>query len=68
MLLPADADHECHEKYHRDARVYHELRGEGTVCAIDYGDERGKPYRVRFDNGEVLHICAGSSTPCVVAS
>ncbi len=32
------------EQYHQGCRVYHQIRGEGTIALIDRQDERGKPY------------------------
>ena len=35
------------------ARVEHPSRGSGKVIEVLANDARNKPYRVRFDNGEV---------------
>ena len=35
------------------SRLQHPTRGEGTVVQILANDPRGKPYKVKFDNGEV---------------
>lgn len=36
-------------------RVWHNTRGAGTVLGIYPGDERNKPYHVRFDAGDEHH-------------
>ena len=48
-------------------RVYHPIRGTGTVVDIVHDDERGKPYVVQYDDGTehryghdyVGHNCIG---------
>jgi hypothetical protein len=43
-------------------RVFHASRGNGTVMEIDMKDERGKPWRIVFDNGEEHHYSEHSLT------
>ena len=42
-------------------RVFHEGRGSGRLLKVVPEDERGKPYRVQFDNGEVHSYSAASA-------
>ena len=36
-------------------RVWHETRGIGVVVVVDPGNDRGKPYCVRFAEGDIHH-------------
>ena len=41
--------------------VLHAHRGKGKVIGVDNNDERGKPYIVSFENGEVHHYSQASA-------
>ena len=43
------------------ARVQHPTRGVGTVVKIGSNERRSKPYKVRFDSGEVHHYSEETS-------
>ena len=40
-----------HPPLFKGTRVQHRTRGLGAVVLIDHNDTRGKPFRVKFDNG-----------------
>ena len=42
-------------------RLVHPVWGPGAVAAISVDDERGKPFKVQFDSGEVHHYSAHSA-------
>ena len=35
-------------------KIEHAIHGFGVIADVNPDDERGKPYLVKFDNGEVL--------------
>ena len=43
----------------KGGRIEHPSRGLGSVLEIIPDDERGKPYQIKYDNGEVtdMHDC-----------
>lgn len=41
--------------------VLHAHRGKGKVIGVDNNDERGKPYIISFENGEVHHYSQASA-------
>ena len=43
-------------------RVWHKTRGSGTVTSVDLANERGKPYTVKFDGGDVHRYSIESMT------
>ena len=58
----AQSRHDIEEVgFHVGAVVLHDERGRGVVKDVNWGDKRGKPIYVHFDNGEVHHYSLDSA-------
>ena len=64
--MPGDAPGSAPARFKSGARVQHPTRGDGTVHIVT-NDSRSKPYKVKFDNGEVHQYSEESAAklkPC----
>ena len=56
------------QRFTSGARVQHPTRGAGSVVEIDSSARRNKPYKVRFDSGEVQHYSEETSAKLQVTN